>query len=281
MNDRLSCARHTVNSESMGDKMKIKKLLVYVLTAVLLVTGFTGCSILQPQFADYDVSGYISALLKSSYLGDHDDYMVFAKTTVQNSEENNTATISNAAINFCNAFDIYPSDEQLAAFEAIMASAFKLVKYKVKDEQKIDTGYYIEVEIEPLLMFQELNGSIEQARADSKKHLLEGQSAITESSGDEESDTGETDSDYYDEYEGSEAESSLPEEGTNTEPLDENTAFVNEVVRLCQQALSQPSQSYGSSIVIPLDIRQTDAGELQMDLMQIEKIDDTVISFGS
>ena len=49
------------------------------------------------------------------------------------------------------------------------------------------------------------------------------------------------------------------------------------MIRLCQEALAQPTQSYGGGITIPLDIRQTDEGELQMDLTQIEKIDETVI----
>lgn len=263
--------------------MKIKKFLAGVLTALLLVTGLTGCSILQPEFADYDVSGYISALLKSSYSGNHEDYMVYAKTTLQNSQENNTATISNAAINFCNAYNIYPSDEQLKEFETVMAEACKLVRYTVKDEQKIDTGYYIEVDVEPLLLFQNLSDSIEKARSDAQKHLLEGQSTSSASSQADENEGEETEYDEYgNAYESSEVESSSPENGAatgNTAPLDENTAFINEVIRLCNQALSQPTHAYGSSIIIALDIRQTDAGELQMDTTQLEKIDDTIISF--
>lgn len=262
--------------------MKSKKLLACILAALLFVTSLVGCSALQTQFADYDVSGYISALLKSSYSGNHEDFMVFAKTTVQNSEENNTATVSNVAINFCNAYSISPSDEQLKELETMMAEACKKVKYTVKDEQKIDTGYYIEVDIEPLLLFQELSDDIEQARSDSKKHLLPGQATSSASS--EEDTGGEEYDDGYDEGYGEQGEeTSLPEESgsaAGTETVDENTAFVNEVIRLCKEAVAQPTQSYGGSITIPLDIRQTDEGELQLDTTQIEKIDDTVISFG-
>lgn len=260
--------------------MRLKKILAMILTALLLTAGLTGCSALQTQFADYDVSGYISALLKSSYSGNHDDYMVYAKTTLQKSEENSTATITNAAINFCNAYSISPSDEQLAELEAVMAEACKLVKYTVKDEQKIDTGYYIEVDIEPLLTFQNMGDSIEQARSDSKKHLLEGQATSAASSEESSDETEYDEGDGYDEY--GEEESSKMQESSSAgavQTLDENTAFINEVIRLCKAALQEPTHSYGSSITIPLDIRQTDSGELQMDLTQIEKIDDTVISF--
>ena len=90
-----------------------------------------------------------------------------------------------------------PTDEQRKEVEAIMDEACKKVKYTVKDEQKIDTGYYIEVDIEPLLMFQNLSDDIEQARSDSKKHLLPGQATSPASPDESTEDTGYEDGGEY------------------------------------------------------------------------------------
>ena len=56
-------------------KKKIKAWGLLVLAA-LLAFALSGCDIPMPGFADYDVSGYIQALLDSSYHNSHDSFIV-------------------------------------------------------------------------------------------------------------------------------------------------------------------------------------------------------------
>jgi hypothetical protein len=66
----------------------------------------------------------------------------------------------------------------------------------------------------------------------------------------------------------------------DSEPVDANSLFVDKVVAYCQEELS--SIRYGSEpVTIALDIRQTDAGELQLDTNQLDTIDKTVLQLHS
>ena len=47
--------------------MTLRKRLPALLLAVVLAVSLSGCAIPIPGFADYDVSGYVKALLDSSY----------------------------------------------------------------------------------------------------------------------------------------------------------------------------------------------------------------------
>ena len=49
-----------------------------LLSALLLTLMLGGCEIPMPGFADYDVSGYIQALLDSSYHNSHSGFMTVA-----------------------------------------------------------------------------------------------------------------------------------------------------------------------------------------------------------
>src|SRR5699024_5359017 len=71
------------------------------LAAAALCLGLMGCS-LSSGFADYDVSGYFQALLDSSYKNQNENYATVAATTEENAQQNNTTTVRNAAVNFCN-----------------------------------------------------------------------------------------------------------------------------------------------------------------------------------
>lgn len=256
--------------------MKLKKITALLVSVLMIATMFSACDIIKPQFADYDVSGYIKALFESSYLGEHEDFMAYAKATIQEAEEKNDEVVTNGAVKFCNAFDIYPSEEELKEIESIVRRAYKLSKFTVKEEQKSDTGYYVEVDIQPLLIFKNLSASIEQAREDAENNLLEGQVVSAPESSEESSED-----DYYEDEYSDEDESSASEESSEpeTETIDQNTAFIREVIKLCQNALDSTTQPYDKSIIVTLDIRQTDEGELQIDLNQVENIDDTVLIF--
>ena len=254
-----------------------------------LSLALAGCSLPMTGFADYDVSGYFQALLDSSYKGENTSYMAVAAATEEVAQQNNTATVANAAVNFCNTYGLSPSDDQLT--------------------QKVDGGYYLEVEIDPIVNFSGLEDTISQLRTEAEE---EATLANSSSSQDEDSygsgdgtygyDDGSygdgyddsygdgygdsydsySDGDSYGSYSGEDSSSSDEEETSqvDSEPVDANSLFVDKVVAYCQEELS--SIRYGSEpVTIALDIRQTDAGELQLDTNQLDTIDKTVLQLHS
>ena len=260
-------------------------------------------------FADYDVSGYFQALLDSSYKGENTSYMAVAAATEEVAQQNNTTTVANAAVNFCNTYGLSPSDDQLTQLEDVMRQALRQADYTVKDEQKVDGGYYLEVEIDPIVNFSGLEDTISQLRTEAEE---EATMANSSSSQDEDSygsddstygyDGGSygdgyddsygdgygdsydsySDGDPYGSYSGEDSSSSDEEETSqaDSEPVDANSLFVDKVVAYCQEELS--SIRYGSEpVTIALDIRQTDAGELQLDTNQLDTIDKTVLQLHS
>lgn len=272
------------------------KRAALALAAGVLSLALTGCS--MSGFADYDVSGYFQALLDSSYRGDNTEYMTVAATTEENAQQNNVTTVQNAAVNFCNTYGISPSDEQLSQLEDVMRQALTQANYTVKDEQKVETGYYLEVEIDPIVNFSDLQSQIDALREEAGDEATAANSTVPQD--DEEdstySDDGYDDG-YDDSYDGSEdsygyddttyeedddgaEESSQTETSEDTQPVDANTLFVDKVVELCQGELS--NIRYGSEMItITLDIRQTSEGELQLDTNQLDTIDRTVLQFQS
>ena len=190
-----------------------------------------------------------------------------------------------------------------------MRQALRQADYTVKDEQKVDGGYYLEVEIDPIVNFSGLEDTISQLRTEAEEEatLANSSSSQNEDSygsddstygydggsyGDGNDDSyGDGYGDSYDSYsdEGSygsysgEDSSSSDEEETSqadSEPVDANSLFVDKVVAYCQEELS--SIRYGSEpVTIALDIRQTDAGELQLDTNQLDTIDKTVLQLHS
>ena len=274
-----------------------------------LSLALAGCSLPMTGFADYDVSGYFQALLDSSYKGENTSYMAVAAATEEVAQQNNTTIVTNAAVNFCNTYGLSPSDDQLTQLEDVMRQALRQADYTVKDEQKVDGGYFLEVEIDPIVNFSGLEDTISQLRTEAEE---EATLANSSSSQDEDS-YGSDDSTYgydggsygdgyddsygdgygdsydsysdgapYGSYTGEDSSSSDEEETSqvDSEPVDANSLFVDKVVAYCQEELS--SIRYGSEpVTIALDIRQTDAGELQLDTNQLDTIDKTVLQLHS
>ena len=134
-----------------------------------LSLALAGCSLPMTGFADYDVSGYFQALLDSSYKGENTSYMAVAAATEEVAQQNNTTTVANAAVNFCNTYGLSPSDDQLTQLEDVMRQALRQADYTVKDEQKVDGGYYLEVEIDPIVNFSGLEDTISQLRTEAEE----------------------------------------------------------------------------------------------------------------
>lgn len=280
--------------------MKKRCRWVSFAAAVAMALLLTGCSLPMTGFADYDVSGYFRALLNSSYKGDNTEYVSLAGTSEEEAAQNNTTTVQNAAVNFCNTYGISPSDDQLAQLEDVMRQALNQADFTVKDEQKVEGGYYLEVEIVPIVNFRGLESEIDTLREEAQK---EATAANSQSSAyEEDSDTSDTGDEYgYDSYDDGygdsydqdsgndygygengdeDSSSSQAQEEEPAKTVNANELFVDKVVEYCQGQLS--NIQYGTeAITIALDIRQTSEGELQLDTNQLDTIDRTVLQFQS
>ena len=250
----------------------------------------TGCT--MSSFGDYDVSGYFQALLDSSYKNENEDYMTVAATTEEDAQQNNVTTVQNAAVNFCNTYGISPDEEQLSQLEDVMRQMLAQANYLVKDEQKVETGYYLEVEIDPIVNFSDISDELQKLRNDAKDEA----SQANESSSSQEEDgylSGEEYGSWEDEdssQEDSYGQDSDQEEDSSTDSessqastdtyVDANDLFVDKVVEFCQEQTSTVRYR-GEAVTISLDIRQTEDGELQLDTNQLDTIDRTVLQFQS
>lgn len=267
----------------------------------------TGCSLPMTGFADYDVSGYFQALLDSSYKGKNTEYVDIAATTEEKAMQNNTTTVQNAAVNFCNTYGISPSDQQLSQLEEVMRQALLQADYTVKDEQKVEGGYSLEIEITPIVNFNDLESEIGQLRDEAQEEATQ---ALEEANRQEESSSSDDsygygdDDGYGDSYDDSDSygyddsynsygddsygdssssqESSQDEDGDQeeTSSVSANDLFVNKVVEYCQE-LVQDIRFGDQPVIITLDILQTEDGELQLDTNQLDTIDRTVLQFQS
>ena len=275
-----------------------------------MALALAGCTLPLPTsgFADYDVSGYFQALLDSSYKGNNTAYVNVTAVSEEEAQKNNTTTVQNAAINFCNTYGVLPNDEQLSQLEEVMRQALVQADYTVKDEEKVESGYTLEVEVDPIVNFSDLEDEIEKLREEAEEEATQAHTQYS-SSRDEDEDTdsdgygyGDEDSDSYDygdedsdssddgygyddedsdssedgyDYGIDDSESSTSSDGN---VVDANAIFVDKVVSLCQEQLSDLRFS-GETVTVTLEIRQTDEGELQLDTNQLDTIDRTVLQF--
>lgn len=239
----------------------VKRSAAVLLCAALLICT-AACT---PKFAEYDVSAYVQALLDSTYHSEHGDLQEITGTSLADAQENNDTTVANAAVLFCNTYGISPNESQLAEFEMIMRQAFALTKYTVKEERQVETGYYLEVEVAAITNFKDCGDKIE-----SIKQEVQGGTVIAGESADPaESDTEDDESTPTE---------STPQTTTTVGSADANERFVQKVLDFCKQELANISYDT-DTISLPLDILQTEDGELQIDLNQLEAIDRAVIRF--
>lgn len=269
-----------------------KKIIALLLGALMLFTVFSGCSS-KREYSEYDVTGYFQALFNSSYKAEHTEYAMVAKITTADAAENNNVVVQNMAVSFCNKHNILPSDQQLAEIEDIMRQSIALADIQAKAQQKTETGYTINVEIKPISTFMDMDSEIADALRKSKDRVLPGQVQkvdLEESSqaenGDDDYDSDDDDYDGDSSYE--EGDESLnsdldddSSESSSVQPSDEvddNTAFVNEVIRLLNERF-KAGVTYDPAVTVELAIILTDKGELQVDWNQIDLIDETILYF--
>ena len=252
--------------------MSFKKLISSVLVVIIAVS-LTGCSLPGMGFAEYDVSGYIRALLDSSYQQNYDEFVSFTGIPEEEAEQNNIATIENGAIDFCNSFDIYPTEEQMTKIRTLMEKVYKLAQYTVKDEEKIESGYTVEVDVTPLSCFNSKASEFNEAKAAAQKKADDLYMEKIPGSSEEE---------LYDEEETNEENESSSENsdtitGNENTTINVNTIYVDMIIEICEKALENPE--YGENVTIYLDIIQDNQGNLKLDTNQIGVIDKSIVIF--
>lgn len=264
--------------------MKKAKKWAAMLLCLLLAGTCAGCSLLPSEdFDDYDVSSYIQALLDSSYHDSHTAFVAITQATEDSAKANNTTTVENAAINFCNAYDLSPNDQQLDRLEEIIRQILLSAKYTVKDEEKIETGYNIEVDVSPITSFVGIEAEINQLRTQAQEEANKANATPTP----EPTPEGEAGWDEGVEYGWDEWGNWMPLATPTPEPtpsptpapqVDYQKLFVDKVLDRCQEKAANP-EFQGQDVAIVLDIRLTSEGELQLDLNQLDDIDRTVLLF--
>jgi len=256
-------------------RKRASRFAAAVLLAVLLCMGCAGCDILpSEEYDDYDVSGYIQALLDSSYHNSHQTFITITQAAEDSAQANNTATVENAAVNFCNAYSLNPNEEQMERLEGIMAQALLSARYQVEDEVKVETGYTIQVTVSPIISFSGLTEEFTALRSQAQEEAASTNMANLNGGGDNGGDGSEDDwDDSWDE----EGEEPTPTPQP-TPQVDASQLYVDKVLDLCQAKAAAPEFDQTDSVIV-MDIRLTNNGELQLDLNQIDEIDRTVLRF--
>lgn len=249
--------------------MGVKRWIAGGLSTLCLTILLCGCS-LEPKYKDYDVSGYLNALFQSTYKGEHEEFIAVTASSPEEALENNDLVAENGAVHFCNAFGILPTDDQMKRLEEVVREAYKQTRFTVKDEERTAGGYTVEVEISPLLTFQSLTGAYEKALTDLQNGDLEIGGKKQETPPDPAAEDGGESS--------PEPTGGVNVSGQGQGVFDENTLFVDEVIRLSQEALTRESE-YGVPTKVIIDVRQDDDGKLYLDRTRLEEIDVTVLRF--
>lgn len=251
---------------------KTCKAFAAMALAAVLALCLGGCDIPMPGFADYDVSSYIQAYLDSSYHNANESIVALGHTTAQAAADNHATTVENAVVNFCNTYGLAFTEEQQAQLREVFSQVLQQAQYTVREEQKVDTGYYIEVEVTPITNFSDCSAQLQALRDQAQQEADAANEAQAEEG--EAEDGGEDEDDSWED----EDEGPIATPAPTPVPLvDPRELYLEKALEFCRQQAA--SVRFGTARTMSLDIRQTSEGELQLDLNQIDSIDNTVLQF--
>lgn len=251
---------------------KTCKAFAAMALAAVLALCLGGCDIPMPGFADYDVSSYIQAYLDSSYHNANESIVALGHTTAQAAADNHATTVENAVVNFCNTYGLAFTEEQQAQLREVFSQVLQQAQYTVREEQKVDTGYYIEVEVTPITNFSDCSAQLQALRDQAQQEADAANEAQAEEG--EAEDGGEDEDDSWEDEDGGPIATPAP---TPVPLVDPRELYLEKALEFCRQQAA--SLRFGTARTMSLDIRQTSEGELQLDLNQIDSIDNTVLQF--
>lgn len=260
--------------------MSLKKRFLLCVAALIVASSFSACTLPLPGFDDYDVSSYVKALLDSSYLQKDEEFIAITASTQEGARQNNIDTVENASVLFCNAYGISPSEEQMVKLRQVMQSVYRQARYTVKEERRTEEGYYLEVEVSPIINFRGRSADLEKLKAEAETEAAAANRPPEESSEEPEEEEEEYDEygdEYgeYDEYEEEPEASPTPKPAAPVKLVDPKELYVDKVIAFCEKEAG--ALSYDTPVSISLDILQTAEGDLQIDMNQVTTIDRTVL----
>lgn len=141
----------------MGTVMKRTNRMISAVLCLLCVLSLAGCA----QQADFNVTGYIEAMLVSSYTGDNTEYMSFTSQSDSQADENNSTTVNNALVRFRNKYNLFTTEEQDAALSEVFKTAYANSRYTVRDKTEASYGYDVVISYTPQTTFSDISGQIQ------------------------------------------------------------------------------------------------------------------------
>lgn len=137
--------------------MKKLKNLLFVLCMTLCMCVFTACS-----NTDTDTyKNYVQGVLDTNFKGVYDDYMKLtnaAETEAAEIYESNITAIMNDFLSSGLITD--PTEEESERLRQFAIALLNKADYKVKDVEKKDGTYYVNVEIRPYIFYEILQDKL-------------------------------------------------------------------------------------------------------------------------
>ena len=152
----------------MKNKGWKKALISVLLIAVLSTLSLAGCA------KKFDAGGYIKSALDAMNKGEFADYAKLTDTTVEEVEQEYNRMLDSSIEQFANTA---MSEELLQQYRTLFADVYKATKYEVKSVEQDGDNYLVEVEYEPLTVFD----NIDNVLADTSSKFVEDWVAKTQS----------------------------------------------------------------------------------------------------
>ncbi len=151
--------------------MSIRKIPKVIFSVVLMVCMFTACTTVREL--ELDVTGYIDALLLSTYDGVHENYIAFSGVTDQEAEYNHEICAENAAFKFFEEHKLNPDEAQIERLKQVFFAAYALAEYSVGEKTETENGYVVNVTYSPFLSISNLSAQVTEIRDNSQLEMFD------------------------------------------------------------------------------------------------------------
>ncbi|MGI5894197.1 MAG: hypothetical protein ACOX6P_06335 [Candidatus Merdivicinus sp.] len=154
----------------------VKKIMAFCASAIILMGVLSGCNPISLILSQgFDASKYVKGILDSTYLGEYTDYMETTNATEEEAAAGYESGLEVEAEVFANYFgfwDYFTSEEMDSQLRTDIINFYREVyshsSYQVKEASKTDSGYTVEVTIQPINIFsdaaEELNAYLDEVQ---------------------------------------------------------------------------------------------------------------------
>ena len=124
--------------------------------AVML--SFSSCGSLSKLLrSGFDATGYVRAIMDCTYKGEFEEYRKFTKATEEEAQSSYDSGVSAEAqvfMDMCGFDTDLVSEQMVERVEAFYRNVYQKSSYQVNEAVKADNGFYVEVVINPIDIFQ-------------------------------------------------------------------------------------------------------------------------------